>query len=79
MVKQEKVKKFGPKLKRKIQAKWKKLSDLDLDQTEKSPEALSAKIQTVYGRDKVSVDQEILEFRKSLKRKPSPSASAVRR
>ena len=75
---QEKVKKFGPKLRRMIKAKWEKLSDLDINEMTKSAKALSAKIQTVYGRDKEIVDQEILEFRRSLKRKSSPSTPAAR-
>ena len=71
MMKTKKVIKFGPGLKRKIKEKWQKLSDFDLDGMKKSPKALSAKIQTVYGRDKKSVDQEILEFRRSLNSKTS--------
>jgi uncharacterized protein YjbJ (UPF0337 family) len=54
----------GSSVRGKIKAKWNKLTETDLNESEKNMEMLSCKIQKAYGRTKEVVDQEVSEFRK---------------
>jgi uncharacterized protein YjbJ (UPF0337 family) len=55
-------------LKGKIKAKWGRLTDQDLTEVEGNMEALSGKLQKVYGRSREEADKEVREFRNSEER-----------
>jgi len=53
-------------IKGQIKAKWNKLSDQDVSDSEKNMKELSGRIQKAYGRTKDAADKEISEFKKTL-------------
>lgn len=66
-----KIQSSGKSVHAQIKAKWNKLSESDISESEKNLEALSEKVQKTYGRAKDVVDREVSEFRKSLPTEPA--------
>lgn len=70
MEKHTTVKEGLKNLKVQIKAKWDKLTDTDLNDTEKNLDLLSERVQKAYGHTKDVVDKQVSDFRKTLSVKP---------
>ena len=55
-------------LKGRMQAQWGKLTDQELEELKGNMQSLAGKIQVYYGKTKQNIEQEIADFRASLKK-----------